>query len=128
MNTPKKRIYQILTVCFLIIIVASALTYYISIFHIGGPRGVDSLYIQRIAVTNGMIQIDGGTICSGEAYRNYKYSIKGEDLYIRINYVIVSKAYQSGSFSINIKDNQKIKRIYLDGGEEKVPIWESEKD
>jgi hypothetical protein len=118
--------YLTLIVCLIAIPVIAAVTFCISLFYVGGARGGDILYIDRVAVTKDLIQLDGGTASSGEAYKNYEYTIKGEDLYITINYVLVSKAYQSGNFSIKIEDDlNQVKRIYLDAGENKKLIWQN---
>ena len=118
-----KKINLTLIICLIAIVVITASTYCINLFYVGDARGGNILYIDRVTVTKDLIQLDGGTTSSGEAYKNYEYTIKGEDLYITINYVLVSKAYQSGNFLIKIKDDlSRVKRIYLDDGDNKKLI------
>lgn len=89
----------------------------------GNPR-VTGLYIDYIAVTNDLVELKGISTGSADNYKNYKYSIKGEDLYITINYALKSESHMGGNFYVQIKDDfSKLKRVYLTGGGDKKQIW-----
>ena len=122
-----KKKHLIFIVCFAAITIIAVVVFYINIFFIGDARGSDFLYFDHVDVTKNLLQLDGSTSSSGEAFKNYEYTIDGEDLYITIKYVIVSKTYHSGRFSIKIEDDlSQIKRIYLDDGENKEIIWQND--
>jgi len=59
------------------------------------------VYVDHVDVTKNQIRIAGGTSSSGDAYKDFKYEIDGESLYITINYVLASNSYRSGDFTIN---------------------------
>ena len=119
-----KKNRLIIAISLIAILIIAAVTFYINLFYVGDARSDDVLYVDHIAVSTNQIQLDGGAASSGEAYRNYEYNISGEELYITIKYVLVSTAYQSGNFSIKIKDDfSQVKRIYLTGEEKNKLIW-----
>lgn len=96
---------------------------YIGVLHVGNAR-CDSLYIDQISVTTNAVKIDGGTTCSGEAYKNFKYYVKGHDMYIEIRYVLPSGLHRIGDFNIKVKGEfSQVEHVYLKDGTNKKLIW-----
>ncbi|HVI41305.1 MAG TPA: hypothetical protein VM577_11655 [Anaerovoracaceae bacterium] len=122
-----RKNYLIMAVSLIAITVIAAVIFYINFFYVGHARSGDTLYVDHVAVFKELIQLDGGTAASGDAYKDFSYSIKDKDVYVEINYVLVSKAYQSGDFTIKMKgDFDQIKRVYLTDGKNKKLIWQAD--
>lgn len=89
----------------------------------GNPRVV-GLYIEDISVTNNLVELKVGSAGSADNYKDYKYSIKGKDLYITVNYALRTENHKGGNFNIQIKDDfRKVRRVYLTGGGDRKQIW-----
>ncbi len=91
----------------------------------GNPR-MEGLHISHITVADDHVDLRGSSASSADNYKNYQYSIKGENLYITINYALKTRTHFGGDFIIIIKDDfSKVKRVYLIGGGDKKQIWEA---
>jgi hypothetical protein len=69
-----------------------------------------------ISVSDKDMKISGGTASSGQAFAGYNYTIKDDNLYLKLRYCIVNPIHRYGDFNITIKGNMKnIKNVYLQG-------------
>ena len=121
-----KNNYLMETIGLLILAIIAIAIYYISLFHIGDPK-LDTLHVEHIGVTKDLIELDGRTDASGDAYKNYEYEVKGKYLYITIKYVLASNSYRSGDFAIQINgDFTNVEQIYLTDGKNNKLIWQDD--
>lgn len=76
-------------------------TIYYKLFFIGNSN-YEKIVINKITTSDKDITINGLFTDSGVAYKNYTYTLVGKELYIKVNNVLVSNKYNSGSFNISI--------------------------
>jgi len=90
----------------------------------------DSIAVGQIQMTNHSLKIKGDTSNSSTGFSGYQYRIENGNLYLQLEYSIVSKSHLNGAFDIEInKDLKKINKVYLEGNTKKdiVLIWEKNK-
>ena len=110
------------SISIIVLILAVGITY----MSIGLRANTNSLIINNISLNNKTLQITGTTTGSGEAFAGYGYSIKDDNLYLKIRYSIVNPMHRIGDFNISIKgEAYKVKKIYLLGNkaEDIKLIW-----
>lgn len=95
--------------------------FYIKLFVIGN-NNYESIGNVKVSVAANSITLSGSFMDSSRAYKNSEYTLVGNELYVQINSVLVSKKYNSGDFSIvipvkdvqhiHLTDNKNTKVIY----------------
>lgn len=117
----KKIIPLVIGILVVIILVAGG--FLIRSYRIGEIVS-DELMIHCIELSKDNIKITGTTTDSAKCYKDFTYTIKDNNLYLNIRYVLPSSKYKSGDFTIVIPENhESIKNIYL---KEDKKIWSSE--
>ena len=78
-----------------------------------------------VGMTANHVNVKGTFILeSSKAYKDYKFRVEGENLYITIYGVLVSSFYKYGVFDIKIDGNfSDIKNVYFEGKGETNQIW-----
>ncbi len=88
----------------LIVILIIGIGIYYYIFKMGS-YAYEDVMIDKVTVSNNSVKIEGYLSGSGSAYKDYKYQLVGTELYVQIRSVLVSKKYNSPSFTIEIPIN-----------------------
>lgn len=110
------------SISIILFILAASVTY----MSIGHSVNTNALIINNISLNNETLQITGTTSSSGEAFAGYGYSIKDDNLYLKIRYSIANPIHRIGDFNITIKgEADKVKKVYLQGNksEDIKLIW-----
>ncbi|KAB3530909.1 hypothetical protein F8154_13390 [Alkaliphilus pronyensis] len=97
------------------IVVLLGMAYFIT-FVYGAYINVENYGVREVLVDESSLNFKGYTISSAQAFSGYQYKIKGEDVYIKIRYSMVSRFNRSGNADINIEGNfENVKNVYLQG-------------
>ncbi|MGK0465554.1 hypothetical protein [Clostridium sp.] len=100
----------------LIILITAILISITMYLAIGTGVSTGSIFIENITKNNRTPQITGMTSDSALVYSGYSYKIKGDSLYLKLRYSLVSPFHRDGKFNISLNDNlENIKHIYLQG-------------
>lgn len=79
-----------------------------------GSKDYKDIVIEKVTTSSNEIIIKGNITASGKAYKSYKYTQVGDELYVTITSVSVSNKYKEGNFEIKIPiQNTKVKYIHL---------------
>jgi uncharacterized protein YxeA len=94
-------------------------------FIFGGEIRAGAIGLVKANVNETEIRVSGDFILeSSKAYKNYRYRIDGNNVYIKIYGTLVSSIYRYGAFDISIKgDFSLIENVYLEGHGEETLIW-----
>ena len=89
----------------------------VSIFFIGGYR-IEGIF-NEVSLTDNSLTMSGSSNGSGDAFAGYSYEIKGDSIYIKLRYVLVSKFFRSSEYDIKIEDDfTDVDKVYLTNGKE----------
>lgn len=114
--------YSIISVVFLVIVFVVV---YVCKFRVGSSNYED-IAINKVSVGSS-INIDGYFRDSKLAYKEYKYTLVGRELYVEVKNVLVSSKYSSGTFSISIPLNEsEVDNIHLTDGKTTKVIYSKE--
>ena len=114
--------YSIISVVLLVIVFVVV---YVCKFRVGNSNYKD-ITINKVSVGSSIV-IDGYYKDSSIAYRDYKYTLVGRELYVEVKNVLVSSKYNSGSFSIIIPLNEsEVDNIHLTDGKTTKVIYSKE--
>ena len=119
--SKSKKKFLVIIILISAILISTAL--YLAI---GMGVSTRSVGIESMMKDNKTLQITGSTSNSGLAFTGYGYTIKGDTLYLKLRYSLVSPFHNAGEFSITLNnDLANVKYIYLQGSEtkDKKLIW-----
>lgn len=103
------KISVVMIICVLII----GIGIYYKLFRIGN-KNFESIVIDKVTVSSKEAVILGKFSDSSRAYKDFSYTQVGNELYVVVKSVLVSKKYDKGSFSLNIPVNgMDVKYIHL---------------
>lgn len=86
------------------IVVLVSIFIYFKMFVIGNDS-YNNIVIEKVTVGSNTVAIKGKYTASGRAYKEYSYTQVGNELYVTITNVAVSKKYKNGDFEIKIPVN-----------------------
>lgn len=86
------------------VVVLISVFLYFKMFVIGNDD-YNNIVIDKVTVGSNSVIIRGKYTDSGRAYKDYSYTQVGNELYVTITNVSVSKKYEKGDFEINIPVN-----------------------
>lgn len=114
------KFVKVSIVCLGIILLVSVFVYF-KMFVIGNDN-YDDIVIDKVTVGSGKVLVKGKYSDSGRAYKDFSYTQVGNELYITVTSVLVSKKFKSGDFEITIPVNgMEVTDIHLtDGSATKV--------
>ena len=119
-----KKNHLVLTVGLILLTIIAVVSYWIYGLYAGNPQ-VEALYIDHISVTNDQVDLHGSTAASAGLFKDYTYSIDGEELYFTINYALRVKEHSTADFDVEIKDDfRQIKKVFLTDEKDKKLIWD----
>ncbi|PAB57390.1 hypothetical protein [Anaeromicrobium sediminis] len=112
---PKKKIVIVVSIIFIITILILAY----KIFIYGHYVSTKVIWAKPTRVADNELIVKGNISDSASGYSGYKYEIVNENLYLKLRYSIANKVNPSGSFQIDIVDNdlKDVKKIFLQGGQ-----------
>lgn len=103
------KVSIIVVVC----ILALGIGIYVKLFRIGN-KNFDSIVIDKVTVSSKEAIIFGKFSDSARGYKDFSYTQVGNELYVTIESVLVSKKYDKGTFSVKIPVNgMEVKYIHL---------------
>lgn len=77
---------------------------YFKLFIIGN-KNFESIVIDKVTVNSNSVVITGGFSDSARAFKDYSYTQVGNELYVVIKSVMVSKKYDNSEFTLSIPVN-----------------------
>lgn len=96
----KNNFVKVSIIGILLIILIGVVIY--SKMFIIGSKDFSSIDIDKVTVGNNEVTIKGIITDSGRAFKDYSYTQVGNELYVTIKSVVVSKKNNSGNFEIKI--------------------------
>lgn len=93
------------------IVLVVGIFFYVKLFIIGN-NNYESIGNIKVSVASNSVTLSGSFMDSSRAYKDCEYTLVGNELYVQINSVLVSKKYNSGEFSVVIPVNN-IEHIHL---------------
>lgn len=98
-----------------IVLLISAFVYF-KLFVLGNDS-YSNIVIDKVTVGSNQVVIKGKYTDSGRAYKDYSYTQVGNELYVTITNVLVSKKYDKAEFEIKIPvSGMEVTDIHLTDG------------
>jgi len=96
-----------------VLVLVLGVAFYSKLFIIGN-KSFESIVIDKVTVSRKEAIIDGKFTDSTRAYKDFSYTQVGNELYVIVKSVLVSKKYDKGSFSLKIPVNgMEVRYIHL---------------
>lgn len=97
------KVVKILLIVFGVLVLIG-LIIYVKLFELGNYN-YQNITINKVTVSESEIVIDGEYLDSSSAYKSHAYTLVGNELYVKVKNVLVTKKNSSGSFKIKIPIN-----------------------
>lgn len=92
-----------------------------------GSKSYENVIIDKVTVSNNQVIIKGKMSDSSKAFKDFSYTLVGDELYVTIQNVLVSNKYKNGEFDMKIPVNAMgVKNIHLTDGKTTKVIYTSD--
>lgn len=108
----------------LLVVVLIGVFIYLKMF-VFGNSDYSNIKIESIVYSEKDVVIKGDFLDSDSAYKDYSYTLVGNELYLTINHVKVSNKYSSSNFEISLPVNGMITNIHLTDNKSTKVIFKS---
>lgn len=116
------KFVKLALVLVLVIIVIGAL-FYAKLFVIGN-NNYQNISVSKVTVSDSAVNVYGLYTDSSSAYKDYKYTLVGTELYIEVTNVKVSSKYSKAEFELNVPVNGlNVNNVYLSDGKSAKVIY-----
>ncbi len=108
---------------FVLVIIVIGGLFYAKLFVIGN-NNYQNISVSKVTVSDSAVNVYGLYTDSSSAYKDYKYTLVGTELYIEVTNVKVSSKYSKGEFELNVPVNGlNVNNVYLSDGKSAKVIY-----